>query len=160
MSDTLRQAIREAGSILIAAAILGLSYTAITGKGFFAGRESANTGPTSATTDRPPRFITYDEAYQLFSTGRGLFLDARHEYDYKLGHIRGAVNVPLGEVENRGAFLGTLQRDSLLICYCDGIECNSSLALAKRLEKAGFTNIRIFFAGWKEWQTHQQQVEQ
>lgn len=146
--------------ILVAAAFLGVSYTAITGKGLFAGHGAAAPGPAPAIAESAPKFITYDEAYGLFSSGRGLFLDARHEFDYKLGHIRGALNVPLGDFENRGSFFNTLQRDSLLICYCDGIECNSSLALGKKLENAGFTNIRIFFAGWKEWQTHQQQVEQ
>ena len=145
----MRQAFREAGMLLFFAAALGFLYTAATGKGLFADPAKTATPPTG---DHTPVLISLDEARTSFESGEALFIDSRHEFDYKLGHIRGAVNIPLKEIEERKDSLASVPKDKLLIVYCDGAECNSSIELSSKLFQSGYSNVRIFFGGWREWE--------
>lgn len=150
-------AVREAMIIVLASAALGFSYSFVIKKGLFL-------PPTpliaTAQTVVPPEFISYEEAIKLFNEGTALFADARNEYDYKLGHIPGAVNVPLKEFALQTSTLANIPKDKLIITYCDGEDCNSSIELAQKLSEAGFTNVRMFFGGWNEWQQHNLRTEQ
>lgn len=151
-----RSAVREASVILLASIALGFSYTYVTSKGLFAPPKLRQaTTPASAA----PEFISYEEAVALFNAGAALFVDARHEYDYKLGHIKGAINVPLQDFALERSPLSSLPKDTLIVTYCDGAECNSSIELAQKLAAAGFTKVKMFFGGWNEWKQHHLQVE-
>jgi rhodanese-related sulfurtransferase len=44
-----------------------------------------------------------------------------------------------------------LPRERTLVVYCEGGDCQSSLALAKRLHDEGFKDIRVMTGGWAEW---------
>ena len=87
----------------------------------------------------------------MYQTGSALFVDARHDFDYKLGHIKGALNVPLKEYDGTKSLLASVPKDRLIIAYCDGAECNSSIELSAKLMNDGFKNVRIFFGGWHDW---------
>ena len=150
-----KKSIREALIILLASTVLGFAHTIVMKKGLFA-------PPSRIALSQQvvaPVFVSYEEAVDLFNSGSALFVDTRHEYDYKLGHIKGAINVPLKDFELAKSPLATLPKDKLLVTYCDGAECNSSIELAQKLSDAGFTNVKMFFGGWNEWQSHQQQTE-
>ncbi|MEX1140499.1 MAG: rhodanese-like domain-containing protein [Bacteroidota bacterium] len=146
-----RQRFREAAVLAACAVVLGFSSTAIRSKGVFG--PNASVGPTAQGV-RPdsPTMIQLPEAIHLFESGEALFVDARHAFDFARGHIRGAVNLPLNEFDSRTGLLDSLPRNRVLITYCDGVECNSSIGLASRLRDAGYSGVRIFFAGWSEWQ--------
>ena len=152
-----RTAWGEALIIVTAAAVLGLTYTGMTKRGLF--RNSLAPGQTSAPVNVTSTFLTYEEARTLYFRGNVLFVDARHPYDFGLGHIKGAVNLPLQEYDSDHQLVTLIPKDTLLVTYCDGEECNSSVALASKLSSAGFTNVRVFFGGWKEWIAHQQPAE-
>lgn len=139
--------LKEATIILASALLLGLVYTLVTGKGLFAVNE-----PVIINTEIiPPSYADYLEVRELYDDGSVLLLDARSTYDYELGHIRGAVNLPLKEFDPDHALVATWDRDAVIVTYCDGQECNSSIELATKLSEAGFTNVKFFFGGWKEW---------
>ena len=144
-----QQAFREAGILLVVAATLGCIYTAATEKGFFApstpGKAALGSGKTT------PSMITREEAWNLYQAGSALFVDARHDFDYQAGHIKGAISVPLKEYNLKRNALDNIPLDRLIIAYCDGAECNSSIELAVKLRDEGFKNVRIFFGGWHEW---------
>lgn len=144
-----RSALREALAIAAGAAVLGFASTAIRDTGIFGSSIPATTRQPRSDS---PTMINLPEARDLFETGGALFIDARHTFDFAYGHIRGAVNLPLSEFDNRTTFLDSLPRNKVLITYCDGVECNSSVGLAARLRDAGFPGVRIFFGGWNEWQ--------
>jgi len=135
--------------IVLAAAILGFTYTGLTGKGLFK-------SPLTAATST---FLTYEEALDLFRGGNALFVDARHPYDFARGHIPGAVNVPQSDVQGAQSLLAIIPRNALLVTYCDGAECNSSVQLALTLSEAGYTNVKVFFGGWNAWTAHHQPVD-
>ncbi len=105
-------------------------------------------------------FIMLPEAEELFSMNETLFIDSRIADAFKAGHIYGAVNIPF-EDKMDTILLEELSvpKEKSLVVYCDGSQCQSSVALARLLHDQGFTNIRIFFGGWKEWQMEGLPVE-
>jgi rhodanese-related sulfurtransferase len=144
--------------LAVCAVILGFSSTAIRGKGVFGASASLSPATQGVRSDSPT-MIQLPEAKRLFESGEALFLDARHAFDFARGHIPGAINVPLNEFDNRPGLPDSLPRNRILITYCDGVECNSSIGLAARLRDAGVSGVRIFFAGWNEWQAQHLPVE-
>ena len=146
----MRQAVREAVGIVIAATVLGFSYTAVTAGGFFAS-ESLRAAKARRLSALAPSIISLAEARALFDSSAALFIDARHEFDYRRGHIRGAISLPLSQFDHDQPMIRRLPKDRLLVVYCDGAGCNSSLDLAGKLYDQGFSNIRVFFSGWQDW---------
>lgn len=143
--------------LLLVAAALGFVYTAATEKGLF-----ARTSPTDTAIGKgvnAPQMISSDEVWSLFQTGSALFVDSRHDFDFKAGHIKGAINVPLKDFDLSKSPLKDVVRDKLLVIYCDGADCNSSIELSVRLAKEGFKNVRISFGGWREWFAAKRPVE-
>jgi len=127
-------------------------------KGFFA-KAVEKPAPTQSV-GAGPRMIQLEEARSLYDAGESLFIDARHEFDYKLGHIKSAMNIPLKEFDVRKDTLNVLAKDKSIVVYCDGAECNSSIDFAAKLYLGGFTNVNIFFGGWREWSENQLPTEQ
>ncbi len=159
MTRSLGEPAREAAILLCIGCILGLGFNAVTRKGVFADSQ-ATPSRVAAASDSVPTFITYAEASAIFTSGKAVWVDARSEYDYQLGHVKGAINIPLKEFDDRRSILSGISKDTLLITYCDGAECNSSIDLGTKLSASGFTRVKVFFGGWKEWQANGQPIEQ
>jgi rhodanese-related sulfurtransferase len=163
---TLKRALREAGSIVLVGAILGSVYNVISPHGINLVRQeqpfarSTDTSPHSTRSDAArPLFINIDEALRIFQQGKGLFIDARHEDEYIEGHIRGAISLPLRTLETNPALIQGLGKDTLIVTYCSGERCALSIDLGERLASMGFTNVKVFFSGWQEWQKRNLPVE-
>jgi rhodanese-related sulfurtransferase len=153
----LRQALREATALLLVAVALGFIYTAATEKGLFA--RSAVRKATIPAGSEAPLMITVDEAWSYYQVRTTVFVDARHDFDFKLGHIKGAINVPLKDYDLRKSVLDSIAHDRVVVAYCDGAECNSSIELSVKLMKDGYTNVKIFFGGWREWEAANHPIE-
>jgi rhodanese-related sulfurtransferase len=98
-------------------------------------------------------FIMLPEAEGLFSMNEAQFIDSRNVEAYKAGHIAGAVNIPYEEKSDTSLLAElSIPKEKILVIYCDGSECQSSVGLSRFLHEQGFTDIRVFFGGWKEWQ--------
>ena len=143
-----RHSLREALLLLILAGILGFTYTLMTKQGFFS--EHKPVKPAAASN---LEMISLARAKELFDGKNALFIDSRHEFDYSRGHIHGAVNIALNEYNAHLPRLNSAPKDKVLIVYCDGAECNSSIELAVRLMEAGFSQVKVFFGGWQEWKS-------
>jgi|SRR5581483_10269097 len=59
--------------------------------------------------------VTLEEARTAFDSGSAIFVDGRSAEAYQGNHIAGAVNIPLGELEER---LGELDPNQWIITYC------------------------------------------
>jgi rhodanese-related sulfurtransferase len=144
----MRQALREALILLSASVVLGVAYSFVTNKGLFLKAQEIQTVEPSNL-----EMITLATARELFDSKTALFVDARHEFDYGDGHIQGAVNVELKSFDSHRARLTGTPKSKLLVVYCDGAECNSSIELALKLMDSGFMNVKVFFGGWQEWKS-------
>jgi len=147
----LRRAAREASLLLLAAVILSFSYTALTGKGIFA--------ETPTPSHSSPPLIHLAEAQKIFESQGAIFIDARHSFDYRLGHIKGAINIPLAEYDQMKEAINAIPKEKEIVVYCDGAECNSSIQFAVKLSSEGFNSVKIFFGGWREWEAKSLPVE-
>jgi rhodanese-related sulfurtransferase len=154
-----KQTLTEAGSIVLLATALGLVYNALSSRGIALVREvkkiSLSFDTTKVTTLDAyvePILINLEDAQKFYESGDALFIDARHDEDYAQGHIKGAMSLPLDDLEKNPALVNNIPKDKLLVAYCGGAECALSTDLAKKLASMGFTNVKVFFGGWPEWQ--------
>lgn len=74
-------------------------------------------------------------------------LDVRPEDEYALGHLPGALNIPLGKLEHR---LGELPADREVIAYCRGPYCVLSFEAVAALRARGYL-VRRLEDGYPEW---------
>ncbi len=78
-------------------------------------------------------------------------IDARAtERRFDPGHIPGALNLPEKEFDKLADRLPK-DKGTLLIFYCDGFECMLSHNAAFKAEDRGYTNIKVYAAGYPGW---------
>ena len=76
-----------------------------------------------------------------------VLLDVRPEDEYGLGHLPGALNIPLRELEHR---LSELPRRREIVAYCRGPYCVLSFEAVAALRARGF-KVRRLEEGFPEW---------
>ena len=74
-------------------------------------------------------------------------LDVRPEDEFKIGHLPGAINIPLDDLKARLIELAT---DQEIIAYCRGPYCILSFEAVAALRRRGF-QIRRLVDGYPEW---------
>jgi ArsR family transcriptional regulator len=74
-------------------------------------------------------------------------LDVRPEDEFALGHLPGALNIPLGKLEHR---LSELPTDRDIIAYCRGPYCVLSFEAVVALRARGYL-VRRLEDGYPEW---------
>jgi rhodanese-related sulfurtransferase len=78
--------------------------------------------------------------------------DARIPEQYEAGHLPRALNLPVGEVDQRlSAYVSWLTPTTPLLVYCGGADCGDSLELAIKLRELGFNNLTLYPGGYAEW---------
>jgi rhodanese-related sulfurtransferase len=80
-----------------------------------------------------------------------MLIDARPKRaKYDKGHIPMAVSIPDSQFEK---LVDKLPQDknALLIYYCGGLKCPLSHKSAKKAEKLGYTNVKVFAEGYPAW---------
>jgi len=98
-----------------------------------------------------PQAIKLSQAYSLFKKDV-LFIDARDESDYLVGHITGSLNIPFEDFDNHKQKLEQIPKEKPIVIYCAGTECDLSPLLANLLFEQGYKQVYVFFGGWVEWQ--------
>jgi len=74
-------------------------------------------------------------------------LDVRPEDEFALGHLPGAVNIPLADLDSR---LADLSPDQEIIAYCRGTYCVLAFEAVAALRARGF-KVRRLQDGFPEW---------
>jgi ArsR family transcriptional regulator len=74
-------------------------------------------------------------------------LDVRPEDEFALGHLPGALNIPLAELERR---IGELPKSQEVIAYCRGPYCVLSFEAVAALRARGY-RVRRLEDGYPEW---------
>jgi ArsR family transcriptional regulator len=83
-------------------------------------------------------------------------LDVRPPEEYAAGHLPGAVNLPIKELEAR---LASLPKRKEIVAYCRGPYCLMSFEAVKKLRTRGFRARRLI-DGFPEWRAAGLPVEQ
>lgn len=158
------KSIKQAVLLVVLSALAALLYNAVSGSGLPLKGDWPSVSdsdsvivPPSAEAGDPP-FISLDEAAALYQDKRVVFIDARDPEDYDYGHIIGAVSIPYDylPIEGLEAYWDStaqhISRDTKVVIYCSGLECESSLNLGRDMSDYGWRNIRVFYGGWREWE--------
>lgn len=91
--------------------------------------------------------VSRKELMRRIRDGVVTVLDVRPEDEYALGHLPGAINVPLSQLKRR---LAGLDRKSEIIAYCRGPYCVLSFEAVAALRACGFKARRLE-DGLPEW---------
>lgn len=91
--------------------------------------------------------ITSVELLDRLRAGTVILLDVRPSEEFAAGHLPGAVNIPLDELERR---LRELPADHEIVAYCRGPYCALSLDAVRLLRGKGLKAVR-FEQGFPEW---------
>jgi rhodanese-related sulfurtransferase/biotin operon repressor len=91
--------------------------------------------------------VSRAELTQRMKKGLVMVIDVRPEDEFALGHVPGARNIPLSEL-NR--YLSKLDRKTEIVAYCRGPYCVMSFEAVAQLRKLGF-NARRLEDGLPEW---------
>ncbi len=96
--------------------------------------------------------IDEKDARRLADDPENVFVDTRNREEYSEGHIKSAVFLPAYEredhIENIDALLS---KDSRLVLYCHGPECEMAEQVAAFLIQLGYRNLVIMSAGFEAW---------
>ncbi len=80
-----------------------------------------------------------------------MVIDARpYKTKYVKGHIPGAVSIPFSEFDKKKDLLPK-DTNTLLIYYCGGVKCKLSHKSAKKAQKLGYKNVKVFAKGFPQW---------
>jgi len=150
----------QAALIVLAAAVISLVVNQFRSDSLpLIGNWSAEARFSDATGDS--LVISLDTAAKLHENGGVLFIDARADGWFEVGHIKGAINLPAEEVEELfPKVMNGIALDTAIITYCDGETCNLSHDLALALMARGYSNVRVLVNGWTLWTENHLPVEQ
>ncbi|MFW5886817.1 MAG: rhodanese-like domain-containing protein [Bacteroidota bacterium] len=78
-----------------------------------------------------------------------VIVDTRSERAYKMEHIKGAINLPNGLMNEES--VKNFDKEKTYVTYCDGFGCNASTKGAYKLSKLGFKVIELIggIDAWK-----------
>jgi rhodanese-related sulfurtransferase len=98
-----------------------------------------------------PMPVLLEDVQQARASG-GLIVDARSPELYAMGHIDGAVSLPIIEIDRvLPDFLAHVDKGQVIVTYCSGFGCPDSYDLGLRLIEAGYRDVRVFEGGYPEW---------
>ncbi len=69
---------------------------------------------------------------------------------YNIGHVPTAVSIPDRKLDEMAGMLPE-DKSALLIFYCGGLKCALSHKSAYKAERLGYTNIKVYAAGYPDW---------
>ena len=110
-------------------------------------------GYFEARDDMEP--VTRQELADRMRDGLVTVIDVRPPDEFALGHVPGAINVPLGDLAAR---LSELGKDKEVVAYCRGPWCVMSFEAVAALRSHGYAARRLA-DGMPEWRAAGMAVE-
>jgi len=89
-------------------------------------------------------------ARALFDKRDALFIDARPWGKFFKSSIVGSMSIPDIKFDKLSKFM-PIDKNAQIITYCGGYKCNKSHSVAKKLMALGYTNVKVYAAGFPEW---------
>jgi rhodanese-related sulfurtransferase/DNA-binding HxlR family transcriptional regulator len=93
--------------------------------------------------------VSRTELLDRLRAGAATVLDVRPEDEFRQGHLPGALNIPLTQLEQR---LAELSPDREIVAYCRGPWCVLSFEAVAALRQRGY-RVRRLVDGFPEWKS-------
>lgn len=101
--------------------------------------------------------LSLAEFKPLHAKNAVLTIDVRDPHGFEAGHIPGALNVSIVDIE---IMANKVLRDKRpVVAYCACPDEHSSLVVASRLMKVGVKDIKVLVGGWDAWKKSGGKVE-
>lgn len=145
----MRKSLIQMMVLVAVGAAVGLGFNAVSPKGI-----PVKGGKEARLAQEGARMMDLQEVQYYKDQPGTLFVDARSIYEFKLGHIPGALNLPADNFDPVFPKVAQqLKKAKLIIVYCSGGSCGTSEEVAKKLIEKGFTENRvaIFADGLPGW---------
>ena len=124
--------------VLVGAAV-GLGFNAVSPKGI-----PMKGGKEARLAQQGARMMDLAEVQYYKDQPGTVFVDARSIYEFKLGHIPGALSLPADSFDPAFPKVAPLLKNAkLIIVYCSGGSCGTSEEVAQKLIEKGFTGNRV-----------------
>jgi rhodanese-related sulfurtransferase len=91
---------------------------------------------------------SWDLSESLKANARMIVIDTRSPELFAMEHVPGAINLPHRTMAE--ASTSHLDREALVVCYCDGIGCNGSTKGALNMTRLGF-QVKELIGGLDWW---------
>lgn len=117
---------------------------------------SAQSAPTADELRQVPR-LSLADFKRLHAKKAVLAIDVRDPHGFDAGHIPGALNVSIVDIEIMGNRI--LKEARPVVAYCACPDEHSSLVVAARLKRIGVKDIRVLVGGWGGWKASGGKVE-
>jgi rhodanese-related sulfurtransferase len=88
------------------------------------------------------------QAVQLINRERAVVVDVSETEEFAAGHVGGAKNVPVGQLEQRLPEVVKNKGVPLILVCASGSRANRALAIAKKL---GYDKAQVLAGGLKSW---------
>lgn len=77
-------------------------------------------------------------------------VDARTPKEFQKAHIKGAINIPIEQLE-KDATLLTAPKHAKLVFYCNGVKCGKSKKSANIAMDHGYSDVSVYVDGMPVW---------
>jgi rhodanese-related sulfurtransferase len=94
--------------------------------------------------------IGREELLARMDAGELVLVDALAPLSYAGGHLPGATNIPPDRVDAL-AHRRIPSLDTLVVVYCAGPDCDSSIDVASQLVGLGYRNVAHYRGGKHDW---------
>lgn len=94
--------------------------------------------------------LTMNDVMEKVNNESIILVDLRPKEDFEIGHITGAISLPMDELDT---LMRELPKDAEVIAYCQGPLCVYSALAVQKLQQEGFKAYRMD-EGINEWQGH------
>ena len=91
--------------------------------------------------------VSKADLLERVAQGTSIALDVRPADEFEVGHLKGAINIPLAELEEH---LADLPPGKEIIAYCRGPYCVLSYEAVATLREKGYTVFRLD-GGYPDW---------
>lgn len=97
------------------------------------------------------RNLSRRELEDLIQGGRAFKLvDVLSKEHYEEEHIKGAISLPLEEIEQRAKDV-LRDKNEMIVVYCASFDCPASTKAASKLMSLGYTNVFDYKGGLKDY---------
>ena len=94
--------------------------------------------------------ILREDVKKAIREERAILVEALPELYYEEGHLPGAIQINYDEIDSK-ALSSLPDKDALIITYCASDTCPNSGLAAENLLAVGYTNVRKYVGGKKNW---------